>query len=46
MASYKVTVFASYETEIEAGTKEEAEKIAVDEAPFPYVDYCETEEIE
>ena len=46
MANYKVTVWASYETEIEADTKEEAEEIAIDEAPFPYADYCETEEVE
>lgn len=44
MANFKVTVWASYETEIEANTKEEAEEMAVEEAPFPYVDYCETEE--
>ena len=46
MSNYKITVYASYETEVEANTKEEAEEIAVEEAPFPYVDYCETEEIE
>lgn len=44
MANFKVTVWASYETEIEANTKEEAEEMAVEEAPFPYVNYCETEE--
>ena len=46
MARYNVIVYARYETEIEADTKEEAEEIAVNEAPFPYADYCETEVIE
>lgn len=43
MALYKVTIYATYEIEIEANTKDEAEEIAVEECPFPYVDYCETE---
>lgn len=43
---YKVTAFATYETEVEASSIEEAEEIAAEECPFPYVDYCETEEIE
>ena len=46
MKTYKVTVWASYETEVEAEKQDEAEEKAVDEAPFPYADYCETEEVE
>lgn len=44
--TFKVTVWASYETEIEAETQEEAEGIAIDNSRFPYADYCETEEIQ
>ena len=40
-----MTVWASYETEVEANSQEEAEEIAVEESPFPYADYCETEEV-
>lgn len=46
MANYRVTVYASYDTEVEANSKEEAEEIAVTEAPFPYADHCEVEETE
>ena len=46
MANYKVTVWASYDTEIEANSKEEAEEMAIDEAPFPYADHCDIEEDE
>ena len=46
MARWQVTVWASYETEIEAFTQDEAEEKAVDESPFPYADYCETDKIE
>lgn len=35
----------SYTTQVEANSEEEAEEIAVEEAPFPYSDYCETDEI-
>lgn len=45
MKSYRVIVWASYETEIEAGSLEEAEALASEEAPFPYVDHCQTEEL-
>ena len=46
MARYSVTVWASFETEVEAGTQEEAEEKAISESRFPYADYCETEEVE
>lgn len=45
MKTFRVKVWASFETEIEAGSKEEAEEIAAEQAPFPYADYCDTEEI-
>ena len=45
MSKYKVTVWASYETEIEADNQDAAESIAAEEAPFPWADYCDTEEI-
>ena len=40
MPRFSITVWASYETEIEA------EEMAGLESPFPYYDYCETDEIE
>lgn len=46
MARYSVTVWASFETEVEAETQEEAEEKAINESCFPYADYCETEEME
>lgn len=46
MPRFSITVWASYETEVEADTQDEAEEIAGAEAPFGYYDYCETEEIE
>lgn len=46
MARYNVTAWASFETEVEAETQEEAEKKAINESCFPYADYCETEEME
>lgn len=46
MARYKVEVWASYETEVEAETQEEAEEKAINESRFPYADFCETEELE
>lgn len=46
MARYSVTVWASFETEVEAETEEAAEEKAINESRFPYADYCETEEIE
>ena len=45
MKKFNITVWASYETEVEANSQEEAEEIAVEESPFPYADYCETEEV-
>lgn len=45
MATYKITVWASYDTEVEADNIDAAEEIAVEEAPFPWVDYCDTEEV-
>ena len=45
MPRYRVTVWASYDTEVEADSQEEAEELAVEEAPFPYGDYCDTEEL-
>lgn len=45
---YKVTVWASHEVEIDdenVKSAEEAEEMAVEVSPFPYVDYCETEKI-
>lgn len=44
MPKYKVTVWASYDAEVEADTQDEAEAIAVEEAPFPWADYCDTDE--
>ncbi len=46
MPRYCVTVWASFETTIEAGSQEEAEELAVEKAPFPWADYCETDEEE
>ena len=46
MARYSVTAWASFETEVEAETQEEAEEKAINESRFPYADHCETEEIE
>lgn len=46
MPRFSITVWASYETEVEADTQDEAEEMAGDEAPFPYYDYCETEQME
>ena len=45
MSRYSVTVWASYEVEVEADTQTDAEEIAVEEAPFAACDYCETTEI-
>ena len=39
MARYSVTVWASFETEVEAETQEEAEEKAINESCFPYADY-------
>ena len=36
MAKWNVTVYTSYETEVEADTEEEAWEKAVTESPFPY----------
>ena len=44
MPRFSITVWASYETEVEADNQAEAEEIAAEEAPFPFVDYCETTE--
>ena len=44
--TFKITVWSSSETEIEAETQEEAEEIAIDNSRFSYADYCETEELE
>ena len=46
MARYSVTVWASFETEVEAETEEAAEEKAINESRFPYADYCETEKQE
>ena len=46
MARYRVTVWASYETYVEANSQDEAEELAAEEAPFPWADYCETGEEE
>ncbi len=46
MPRYRVTVWASYETEVEANSQDEAEEFAVEKAPFPWADYCETDEEE
>ena len=46
MPKFEVTVWASYETVVEAETQDEAEEIAGEEAPFPYWDHCETVELE
>ena len=46
MPMYSITVWASYETIVEADNQAEAEEIAVDECPFSECDYCETTEIE
>ena len=40
---YKVIVYATFETEVDADSQDEAEEKAVDESPFPYADYCESE---
>ena len=44
MKEYKITCWASEEIVVEAENAEEAEKIAVEECRFPYVDYCEVDE--
>lgn len=44
MARYRVTVWASYETEVEVNSQDEAEELAAEEAPFSWVDHCYTEE--
>lgn len=41
--TYKVTVYVSQEIEVEADSQEDAEKIATEQTPFPWVDYCESE---
>lgn len=46
MAEYRVTVWASYETIVAASSEDEANNKAIDECPFPYADYCETEIME
>lgn len=43
---WNVTVWSSYDSEVEADTEEDACEKAVTESPFPYGDYCETEKIE
>ena len=40
---YKVIVYASFETEVDADSQDEAEEKAANESPFPYADYCESE---
>lgn len=43
--TYIVTCWASQEIEVEdANNEEDAERIALEECRFPYVDYCEVEE--
>ena len=42
---FKVICHATEEIEVEAENLEEAELLAAEECIFPYVDYCETEEI-
>lgn len=46
MPRYNVTVWASYEIEIDAPTQEDAEEIAFEESSFPYYDHCETDLLE
>lgn len=46
MPRYSVTVWASYETEVEADSEYEAENKAMDEMPFGYCDHCDIEEME
>lgn len=45
MKEYIVKCYASEEIIVEAENREEAERIAVDECNFPYVDYCEVDEV-
>ena len=45
MKTFEVTVWASYTTQVEANSEDEAQEIAVEEAPFPYADYYEIDEI-
>ena len=46
MKIFSVTVWASEKFKIEAESKEAAEEIAAETSAFPWVDYCESEEIE
>lgn len=46
MPRYSVTVWASYEIEIDAPTQEVAEEIAFEESPFPYCDHFDTDLLE
>lgn len=46
MPKFSITVWASYDTEVEADNQAEAEEIAMEEAPFTYCDYCETTEVD
>lgn len=44
MKEYKVTCWASEEIIVEAENKQEAEKLAIEQCRFPYVDYWEIED--
>lgn len=46
MNTYEVTVWASYTTQVEADSIDEAEEQAFEESPFPYADHYDTTEIE
>ena len=44
MKEYIVKCYTSEEVIVRAENKEDAERIAVDECNFAYVDYCEVDE--
>jgi len=45
MPRYSVTVWASYETEVEADSQDEAEELATAEVPFPWTEHCDIDEL-
>ena len=45
MKEYKVTCWTSEEIIVEAENEIEAEELAVERCQFPYVDYCEVDDI-
>ena len=45
MREYRVTCWASEEIIVEAKNEAEAEQFATEQCQFPYIDYCEVDDI-